>query len=82
MWFSSYQALEPLEFKNLYNSRANSDQGDDFQVLLRLAHTYCLWNTGTKKEVLGGQPLKSKMVLELQGLSAHDWEAYFANLMS
>ena len=55
----------------LYESRANSDQGDDFEELLRLADIYCDWQTGRKKKVLGGQPLQLKKLLELQGLSPH-----------
>jgi hypothetical protein len=81
MWFSSYQAKQPEEFMGLYNSKANSNQGDDFQKLFRLADIYYDWQTGRKK-VLGGRPLMSKKLLELQGLSPHAREVYSANLMS
>jgi hypothetical protein len=66
----------------LYNTRADSDQGDDFRALLRLVHIYPHWQTGRKGKVLCSQPLKSMMVLELQGLSPYDREQYFANLMT
>jgi hypothetical protein len=80
-WFSSYQATLPENFIHLYNSQ-NSDQGEDFQALLRLTHVYSNWQTGRKTTRLRGRPLKSKMVLELQGLSPHAREQYFENLMA
>jgi hypothetical protein len=81
-WFSSYYAEKSDELMGLYDSRANSDEGDDFQHLLRFTHIYCHWQTGRKGEVLCGRPLKSKMVQELQGLSAHAREQYFEKLMA
>jgi len=81
-WFSSYYAEKSDELMGLYDSRANSDEGDDFQHLLRFTHIYCHWQTGRKGEVLCGRPLKSKMVQELQGLSAHAREQYFKKLMA
>lgn len=81
-WFSSYQTQDPEEFMALYTTTANSDQGDDFQALLRLIRQYPHWQTGRKRNVLAGQPLRSKMVLEMQGLSPHAWEEYFAKLMT
>ena len=82
MWFSSYQAERPEELMGLYNSRANSDQGEDFPVLFRLIHIHCYWQTGRKSKVLYGRPLKSKMVQEIQGLSPHGREQYFKGLMT
>jgi hypothetical protein len=82
MWFSSYQTNQPEEFMELYNTRVDSDQGDDFRALLRLVHIYPYWQTGRKGKVLHGQPLKSKMVLEMHGLSPHAREEYYANLMT
>jgi hypothetical protein len=82
MWFSSYHDEQSDELMGLYDSRANSDEGDDFQALLRFTHIYCHWQTGRKNRVLYGRPLKSKMVLEIQGLSLIERERYFANLMS
>ena len=81
-WFSSYQARLPQKFIGLYNSRANSDQGDDFRALLRLTNVYSNWQTGRKKTGLRGRPLQSKMVLELQGLSPHAREEYFTSLVA
>jgi hypothetical protein len=81
-WFSSYHNEQNNELMGLYDSRANSDEGDDFQALLRFTHIYCHWQTGRKNRVLCGRPLKSKMMLEIQGLSSLEREQYFAKLMS
>jgi hypothetical protein len=81
-WFSSYQAMLPQNFMGLYDSKASSDQGEDFQTLLRLTNVYSDWQTGRKTTVLRSRPLKAKMVLELQGLSPHAREQYFENLMA
>jgi hypothetical protein len=40
-WFSSYHDEQSDELMSLYDSRANSDEGDDFQALLRF-YTYLL----------------------------------------
>jgi hypothetical protein len=49
----------------LYNTRANSRKGDDFRELLRLVHLYLHWENGRDKNILIGQLLRSKMVLEI-----------------
>ena len=81
MWYSSWQSQQSEEFIALYNTRADSEQGEDFGALLQLGRTYNNWAIGRDK-VLFGKPLRSKMVLEIQGLSQHAREEYFTALMS
>jgi hypothetical protein len=80
-WFSSWQSRQAEEFMTLYNTRADSEQGEDFDVLLELGFRHNHWVAGREK-VLFGKPLRSKMVLRIQGLSQHAREEYFTTLMS
>jgi hypothetical protein len=81
MWFSSWQAQRAREFMALYDTRADSKQGEDFRALLDVGRMHDNWATGQEK-VLFRKPLRSKMVLKIQGLSQHAREEYFASLMS
>ena len=81
MWFSSWQSQQAEEFMALYDTRVGSEQGEDFGALIELGWTYDNWAAG-REEVLFGKPLRSKMVLKIQGLSQHAREEHFATLMS
>jgi hypothetical protein len=81
MWFSSWQSEFAEDFMVLYDRMADSELGEDFGTLIDMEDAYRYWAAGREK-VLFGQPLRSRMVLEIQGLSQHAREEYFANLMS
>jgi hypothetical protein len=81
MWYSSWQSQRAEEFMALYDTRADSEQGEDFETLLALRRRYNSWTAGREK-ILFGQPLRSKMVLEIRGLSRQAREEYVAGLMT
>jgi hypothetical protein len=65
----------------LYNTRVGSERGEDFGTLLEIGCTHDNW-VARREKVLYRKPLRSKMVLAIQGLSQHAREEYFTTLMS